>query len=114
MAPRASRPLVRASTLAVGVAITLAAGVAFGAIDQALDPDVQPRQLYSIAADGTDLQRLTTDDRHDYWGPAWSPDGPWLAYTVVVPDAAGQLYVSNAGGTCGTDTRQITHDAFGG
>ena len=55
MAPRASRPLVLASTLAVGVAITLAAGVAFRAINQGLDPDVQPRQLYWIAADGTNL-----------------------------------------------------------
>lgn len=37
------------------------------------------RDLWSVAADGSDPRRLT-DDPATEWNPLWSPDGQWLYY----------------------------------
>jgi len=50
--------------------------------------------IYSVAADGTDLRRLTTDPADDL-DPAWSPDGTRLAFTSR-RDGYWNLYVLNA------------------
>ena len=36
-------------------------------------------EIYVINTDGSDMRRLTTDKRFD-WFPSWSPDGRWLAF----------------------------------
>jgi Tol biopolymer transport system component len=38
--------------------------------------------LYSIRADGSGLERLTTHATAD-WAPAWSPDGTQIAFTMA-------------------------------
>ena len=53
--------------------------------------------IYVIAADGTNLRRLTTDpgtDRH----PTWSPDGSRIAF-VSNRSAHEEIYVMSADGT---------------
>jgi TolB protein len=47
--------------------------------------------IYSVAADGTDLRRLTTDPADDL-DPAWSPDGTRLAF-ISRRDGYWNLYV---------------------
>lgn len=51
--------------------------------------------IYSVAADGTDLRRLTTDPADDL-DPAWSPDGTRLALTSR-RDGYWNLYVLDLG-----------------
>lgn len=38
-------------------------------------------ELYTVAADGGTLVRLTKNVYHEFF-PAWSPDGQWLAYSA--------------------------------
>ena len=51
-----------------------------------------PKDLWTIAIDGSDLRRLTTVGEDDP-NPAWSPDGGQVAFL-----AGGGLYVVNADG----------------
>ena len=56
-------------------------------------------ELYVMAADGGNQQRLTNNRRND-WDPSWSPDGEWI---VFVSDRKGdwenfELYVMAADG----------------
>lgn len=37
-------------------------------------------EIYRMEADGSNLQRLTFDNSHN-WQPTWSPDGRWIAFT---------------------------------
>ncbi len=53
--------------------------------------------IYTVNVDGTNLQRLTTEDSIET-SPTWSPDGKKIAF---VSDRAGspQIYIMNADGT---------------
>jgi Tol biopolymer transport system component len=51
--------------------------------------------LYTVAADGTDLQPLATDPNYQ-GGAAWSPDGEWIAFAGSDPDG---LYLIHPDGT---------------
>jgi Tol biopolymer transport system component len=43
---------------------------------------------------------VVTDTAHEYWGPAWSPDGTRLVFTLLPPhDPVGDLYLAGADGT---------------
>lgn len=67
--------------------------------------------IYSIAADGTNLERLTNSP-HVEGHSAWSSDGKWLAFSSGVagfkdefllyqanPQAYGEIHVMRANGT---------------
>jgi Tol biopolymer transport system component len=55
-------------------------------------------EIYVMDADGTNLQRVTTDEGSDEY-PAWSPDGQWIAFAsdrdgdfeifIIRPDGTG-------------------------
>jgi len=45
------------------------------------------RDLWTVAADGTDPVRVTDDEAYD-WNPVWSPDGAWLYF---LSDRAGSM-----------------------
>ena len=64
---------------------------------------VGPKQIYLMNPDGSVRHRLihTTGCEAN---PAWSPDGPRLAFTRALRDAA-EIYIINADGT---DQRQLT------
>jgi TolB protein len=49
--------------------------------------------IYTIAADGSDVQRLTTSDDPES-NPSWSPDGKRIAYTRYT-----ELWIMNADGS---------------
>ena len=53
--------------------------------------------VYTMAADGTDPRRLTTDPARDF-SPAFSPDGTRIAF-VSDRDGNDELYVMDADGT---------------
>jgi TolB protein len=57
--------------------------------------------IYSAAADGTDIVRLTDDPGADY-SPVWSPDGASIAY-VSERDGDQDVYVMAADGSGQTD-----------
>jgi TolB protein len=69
-------------------------------------------QIYTMAADGSDLKQLTSGTTASY-GPAWSPDGKHIAF---ISDRAGVLddrgvaipmvYLMNSDGS---DQRQLTN-----
>jgi Tol biopolymer transport system component len=68
------------------------------------DDPPPPAEIHSMAADGTDDQRLTNDDEIQT-DPTWSPDGSSIAYIhwCEVPGEEGAfdlaLYVMNRDGT---------------
>ncbi|MEY2513680.1 MAG: hypothetical protein QOJ89_1038 [bacterium] len=55
------------------------------------------REIWTMAADGSDRVQLTHNALHDE-GPAWSPDGRLLAYTSGRDDTHGDIHVMTAGG----------------
>ena len=56
-------------------------------------------EIYSMAADGTDVRRLTTNPGDDIL-PAWSPDGTKIAFSSNRVGAKGyDIFVMNADGT---------------
>src|SRR3954469_17593078 len=54
-------------------------------------------ELYSMAADGSDVRRLTTNAAHDE-GPAWAPAGDGIVFTTE-RDGNSELYVMNVDGS---------------
>src|SRR5438046_2837565 len=64
-------------------------------------------QLYSAAADGSDVKRLDWVDLSDE-SPAWSPDGTRIAFSRG--NGGGAIWVMNADGTGQT---QVTTSGIG-
>jgi TolB protein len=66
--------------------------------------DAEKTALYTIRADGTDLQRLRQFENYyvDYWGaasPTWSPDGRWIAFVKTgEPPYSGPVYAVRPSG----------------
>jgi TolB protein len=56
-------------------------------------------ELYLVAVDGPGPTRLTAEPGVLHWGPAWSPDGRTLAYTLARPPAPGELVLADPDGT---------------
>ena len=64
-------------------------------------------EVYTMAADGSRLRRLTRNPAYDY-APAWSPDGSTIAFTserneseeiyLVHPDGSGERRLTHGGG----------------
>jgi Tol biopolymer transport system component len=65
----------------------------------------------TVASDGTGLTRLGPGR-----GPAWSPDGRWIAFTRASADGCGELVVSRAEGTGERVVARgrVVRDAHGG
>ena len=68
-----------------------------------------PGSIYTMAADGSDLQPLVTDPPRRA-EPAWSPDGTKLAYRRGMPNNPPNLAVVNADGT---DDHVLLPDGIG-
>src|SRR3954454_10215879 len=54
-------------------------------------------EISTMAADGTDMRRLTTNSAHDE-GPAWAPAGDGIAFTSE-RDGNSEIYVMNVDGS---------------
>jgi Tol biopolymer transport system component len=58
-------------------------------------------EIYVMERDGSHRRNLTNSPRTNHWGPAWSPDGSWIAF-----NSATELFVMRPDGT---RRRRITH-----
>jgi Tol biopolymer transport system component len=45
--------------------------------------DDRTTDIYIVDIDGTDARNLSGDDGMPDWGPAWSPDGGWIAWNTA-------------------------------
>jgi TolB protein len=64
--------------------------------------------IYIMNADGTRQTRLTISSEQGVWGPAWSPDGSKIVFSLFNPSVgAVELYLMNADGSGRT---QLTHN----
>lgn len=70
-------------------------------------------ELYTMAADGSDVQQLTNDG-FDHNTPAWSPDGRWIAYASDggSNDSLVLYAIPAAGGTAIQLSRNTAFDDF--
>ena len=66
---------------------------------------IAQRNLFTMNPDGTDVQRLTTDDVSDHWAPKYSPDMTQITFVEVTPDDGSYMVLMNADGT---NQRRIT------
>lgn len=55
-------------------------------------------EVYTMAADGSDLRRIT-NTRGDDYGPVWSPDGQRIAYGEDVGGGTTQIFVCAGDGS---------------
>ncbi len=94
-----SAPLLVA---AAGVAAFLAliAGLAYRQIATYEDLLSRATQLYAVDVGTHAVSPIVPDENHWYWGPAWSPDGRRLVYSLALPDAKStELMIANADGS---------------
>jgi len=69
--------------------------------------DQSNSQIYTMNADGSDIQQATNDTNGNFM-PAWSPDGTKIAYTATdFVDQVDQIFVMQANGSHKID---ITND----
>ncbi|MFL5965940.1 MAG: hypothetical protein ACJ747_05245 [Gaiellaceae bacterium] len=73
------------------------------------DAPVGNAELYTMNADTTDLQRLTTYPGKDDW-PAYSPDGTQIVFARGANQFANEIYVMNSDGT---GSREVTMPKLG-
>jgi Tol biopolymer transport system component len=59
--------------------------------------DLEHTEIFTIAMDGSDLQRLTDNSQWDVY-PAWSPDGKQIAY-LSWRDSSLDIYIMQADGS---------------
>jgi Tol biopolymer transport system component len=71
------------------------------------DPSATDNEIFSMNANGTDLQQVTVNDKQDF-NPARSPDGTQVAFHSD-RDGNGEIYVMNANAT--GQTRSIVSAA---
>jgi Tol biopolymer transport system component len=62
--------------------------------------------IYTMAADGSDVQRVTDDETRDY-NAAYSPDGTLIAWVSHREDENGDIWIANADGS---DARALVPD----
>ena len=69
--------------------------------DSTRDGDYQVRELYTVNADGTNVQRLTNLEELEgqAHSPAWSPDGTKIAYIGRISTLPFRVRVMNVDGT---------------
>ncbi len=67
-------------------------------------------EIYRMNADGTGQTRLLTRPGHFFWGPAWSPDGKRIAFTMGGEQDPGVLYIANPDGS---QAVKLTQDGRG-
>jgi Tol biopolymer transport system component len=70
-------------------------------------PNNGPYEIYTIKPDGTDMRRVTRNNRVDY-GPTWSPDGKRIAFHSAPPDhqTSTQIFTIR---TDGKKVRRLTN-----
>lgn len=68
--------------------------------------------LYSIEADGSNVQRLTTTPENE-GGTDWSPDGGRIAFVTFADPGGGNVWVMNADGTDQTEIYKDAHAFIG-
>lgn len=63
--------------------------------------ELGPTSIYKVSADGSGLVELLPHSPDvEYWGPAWSPDGTLVAFSLITPgDDKSQLAIANSDGT---------------
>jgi Tol biopolymer transport system component len=100
------RIILPALVAATGVLITLAlftqrANPLVDTAYVATQPAVRTplNEIYRMNADGTGQTRLLTRPGHFFWGPAWSPDGKRIAFTMGGEQGPGVLYTANPDGS---------------
>lgn len=106
---RSSTPRRRARALRRSLALSVAAGLALGAVSSAhatlpggngkiafyAPLQAGANNIWAVNPDGTGLTQLTTDDQRNQ-APEWSADGLKIAYHKFSP---GRIHVMNADGT---------------
>lgn len=55
-------------------------------------------EIYSMLPDGTNIQRLTFNERGDY-EPDWSPDGSKIVFTSFRENVTSDIYIMDADGS---------------
>ncbi len=96
---RVSGPLL-VSAAAIAAFLALIAGLAFRQIAAHEDLVGQVTQLYVVDVESRAVSPFLPDEAHWYVGPAWSPDGKHLAYSLALPGAtSAELMIANADGT---------------
>jgi Tol biopolymer transport system component len=96
---RSSRPY--AKPLVAGMVIILALIVAWfagNALRDALEP-APHYALYMVNADGSGQKLLREESAFDLWGPAWSPDGQYIAVSFAERSGdKGEIYLLDRSG----------------